>query len=280
MKVGLTGASGFIGRHVVSELGRKSISPVVVLRPSSDVPPHLSGFEIARLDINSPSEDAFDLMGRPDCLIHLAWGGLPHYKSAHHVDVELPAQYLFLSNLVKAGLGNLVATGTCFEYGMVSGCLDEDMETIPDNPYGVAKDTLRRQLQGLQKEDGFSLTWARLFYLYGEGQAENSLISQLKSAVENGDPVFNMSGGEQLRDYLPVETAAKRIVSLLETGQSNGVVNICSGEPISVRHMVERFLTENNDDIKLNLGYYPYPDFEPMEFWGDGRYFENIMDKK
>jgi len=280
LKVAVTGASGFIGRHVVAELARRSYSPVIVLRPSTDVPLYLSGYEIVRIDINSPPENAFDRMDRPDGLIHLAWGGLPHYKSAHHTDIELPAQYHFLSCLIKAGLGNLVATGTCFEYGMVSGSLNESMETRPENPYGVAKDTLRRQLQALQNQPPFLLTWARLFYLHGDGQAENSLIPQLKAAVEQGDKVFNMSRGEQLRDYLPVETAAKRIVSLLEINRNNGIVNICSGEPVSVRHMVERYLAENNDDIKLNLGYYPYPDFEPMEFWGDGRLFQKIMSNK
>lgn len=277
MKVAITGASGFIGRYVVAELKRKSISPVVVLRPGGSVPKYLSGLEVACIDINSPPEDAFELMGSPDSLIHLAWGGLPHYKSNQHMEKELPTQLQFLGGLVNSGLENLVITGTCFEYGMASGCLNEEMEAKPGNPYGQAKDTLRCQLEALRKENNFSLTWARLFYLYGDGQAETSLIPQLEQAIERGDDTFNMSGGEQLRDYLAVEVVAERIVSLLETQKSNGIVNICSGEPISVRHLVERVLTEKKSTMKLNLGYYPYPDFEPMQFWGDGRYYQTIV---
>lgn len=276
----MTGATGFVGRHVVDALARKSLSPIIVVRPETHVPPHMSGFKVVRMDLTAPPENAFDQMGRPDALIHLAWGGLPNYKSTHHVDVELPAQERFLSGLVKSGLGNMVVTGTCFEYGMVSGALDEGMEATPDNPYGVAKDTLRRRLQDLQKEHGFALTWARLFYLYGDGQAESSLIPQLEHAVERGEKSFNMSGGEQLRDYLPVEDAAKRIVSLLEAGRNNGIVNICSGEPVSVRSLVEGYLADNDHRIDLNLGYYPYPDFEPMEFWGDGRKYLTTTGKK
>ena len=41
-----------------------------------------------------------------------------------------------------------------------------------------------------------------------------------------------------------------------------------SGEPISVRSLVERRLAEREGDVQLNLGYYPYPDYEPMAFWG------------
>ena len=82
-------------------------------------------------------------------LIHLAWGGLPNYRSLHHVETELPAQYRFLRGLVEAGLQSLVVAGTCFEYGMQSGPLDEEQPTRPETPYGFAKDTLRRELQGL-----------------------------------------------------------------------------------------------------------------------------------
>src|ERR1019366_10711493 len=139
---------------------------------------------------------------------------------------ELPAQYRFLKALVESGLKNLLVTGTCFEYGMRSGPLREDAEARPDNPYGFAKDTLRRELEYLQQVRPFNLTWARLFYLYGEGQAENSLLPQLKKAVERGDRAFNMSGGEQLRDYLPVADVVGYLVSLAMTFRDNGVVNV------------------------------------------------------
>jgi dTDP-6-deoxy-L-talose 4-dehydrogenase (NAD+) len=187
----------------------------------------------------------------------------------HHFEEELPAHYRFLKALVEAGLKNLLVTGTCSEYGMQSGPLSENMETQPVNPYGFAKDTLRRQLEYLQRVIPFSLTWTRLFYLYGEGQAENSLLPQLKRAVERGDRVFNMSGGEQLRDYLPISEVAKYIVSLAMTRCDNGVVNVCSGQPISVRKLVEGWIRENGWSIDLSLGQYPYPDYEPMAFWGD-----------
>lgn len=269
MKVAVTGASGFIGRHVLVELERRSVAATVVLRPSSVASPSLAKQAAARMDLQNPPPNAFELMGSPDVLIHLAWGGLPNYKSLQHFEQELPAQYRFLKGLVESGLKNLVITGTCFEYGMQSGPLREDMETQPANPYGFAKDTLRRQLEYLKRDQSFTLTWARLFYLYGDGQAENSLLPQLKGAVERGDKVFNMSGGEQLRDYLPITEVAKCLVSLAMGNKDNGIVNVCSGKPISVRKLVEGWIEENDWPIKLNLGHYPYPDYEPMAFWGE-----------
>jgi dTDP-6-deoxy-L-talose 4-dehydrogenase (NAD+) len=152
---------------------------------------------------------------------------------------------------------------------MQSGQLSEEMETHPNHPYGYAKDALRRQLEYLRAAHPFALTWARLFYLFGEGQSEKSLRPQLKRCAERGNKVFDMSGGEQLRDYLPVTDVAKYIVLMALNRADIGIVNICSGKPISVRRLVEDWIRENRWEIKLNLGHYPYPDYEPMAFWGD-----------
>jgi len=269
MNVAVTGATGFVGKHVVAELERHSIAATLICRPSREAPFTSGQHHIVPIDLRTPPSGAFDLIGQPDVLIHLAWDGLPNYKSLHHFEEELPAQYHFLKGLVESGLRNLLVTGTCFEYGMQSGPLGEDLEVCPTNPYGLAKDVLRRQLEHLKQVTPFNLTWARLFYLYGEGQAENSLLQQLKRAVQHGDKVFNMSGGEQLRDYLPISEAAKYIVSLTTTARDHGIVNICSGKPISVRRLVETWINENGWSIDLHLDHYPYPDYEPMAFWGN-----------
>lgn len=271
MKVAVTGASGFVGRHVLAALQQHGVEIVAVTRDAAK----LSGLEglahIVEMDIARSDKDSFDRLGRPDVLIHLAWDGLPNYKSLHHFETELPNQYRFLKCMVNAGLPSLLVTGTCFEYGMQSGPLSEDMVTRPDNPYGHAKDTLRQQLEFLKSTQPFSLTWGRLFYIYGEGQAGTSLFPKLKEAVLRGDKVFNMSGGEQLRDYLPATEVAHQIVRLAMAQRDIGAINICSGKPVSVRKLVEQWLYESNSAIELNLGYYPYPDYEPMAFWGDRR---------
>lgn len=271
MRIAITGATGFIGRHVLNELARHEVDTIAVVRPSNVITPALRCTHILHLDIRNSPDNAFQLMGRPDALIHLAWDGLPNYRSLHHFEQELPAQYRFLKSLVVSGLQNLLVAGTCFEYGMQSGSLSENLDPHPDNPYGFAKDTLRRQLEYLKLLHPFNLVWSRLFYLYGEGQAENSLFTQLTKAVQSGNAAFDMSGGEQVRDYLPVGEVAKFIALLALKKADIGVVNICSGQPISVRKLVEGWIRDNGWTIALNLGHFPYPDHEPMAFWGDPR---------
>jgi nucleoside-diphosphate-sugar epimerase len=277
LNVAVTGATGFLGKQVVSKLLDRGMRPTLLIRPQALVPDIFFGVPLARFEIAHPPDDAFDQLGRPEALIHLAWGGLPNYKSIHHFETELPAQFRFLRLLVDAGLPHLMVSGTCFEYGMQSGCLDETAETAPANTYGFAKDALRGELQYLAKTAGFDLTWARLFYLYGEGQASSSLYAQICAAAERGDKVFDMSGGEQLRDYLPVEKAAHHLVELALGNARPGTVNVCSGQPVSVRRLVEGWIAQNHWSIELNLGVFPYPDYEPLAFWGSRKKLDEAL---
>jgi nucleoside-diphosphate-sugar epimerase len=270
LKVAVTGATGFIGRHVVSALEQLGLSISLGVRPGALLPATWDHHHIVRIDIKQAPEKSFDLLGEPDLLIHLAWGGLPNYQSLHHFESELPAHYWWLKNLVQDGLRNLIVAGTCFEYGAQSGPLFETSMTKPDNAYGLAKDMLRQQLEQLQKIDShFSLTWARIFYLYGEGQSTNSLLSQLRHAAQSGAALFPMSGGEQLRDYLSVTDAAELLVRLACQRGNHGVVNLCSGQPVSVRSLVEQWIKENDWTIRPDLGRLAYALHEPMAFWGD-----------
>ena len=240
----------------------------VVVRSVSGKETGLEGVKFVEMDIHEPPAEAFFRIGSPGILVHLAWGGLNDCMSSTHVENELPKQYRFLRGMVTTGLKNVVVAGTCYEYGMQSGPLDEACDARPITPYGIAKDALRRQLEHLKQSHDFNLTWAKWLYMFGLGQAENALQSQLRRAVEHGEKMFNISGGEQLRDYLPVEDVANTIVQLAIGRTNHGGVNVCSGKPVSVRTRVEGWLRENGWSIELNLGHYPYREYEPMAFWG------------
>jgi dTDP-6-deoxy-L-talose 4-dehydrogenase (NAD+) len=276
MKILVTGATGFIGNHLVPCLLERGHVVVAVARDEAKASklPWYADVQFLAYDIYAPDfKLTLEQFGNPEVLAHLAWPGLPNYNALFHFEENLPADYRFIRSLIDQGLKQVLVTGTCFEYGMQNGCLTEEMPTLPANPYALAKDTLRKSLQLLQQQSSFILQWARLFYMYGPGQNPNSLLAQLDCAIDNGESVFNMSGGEQLRDYLSVEDVASRLVSLLENKQYDGIFNICSGEPISVRSLVEQHLAKRGVDIRLELGHYPYSDNEPMDFWGSSKLF-------
>jgi nucleoside-diphosphate-sugar epimerase len=282
MKVLVTGASGFIGKHVISSLLKYDVEIIATSYiPKDSIKNLFWGDKVKYIecDLTNREINYFDYFDQPDVLIHLAWGSLPNYRSKYHLEVNLLSNLYFINSLVNSGLPKINVIGTCLEYGMQNGCLNEGMNTYPENPYALAKDILRRYIQELAKHSNFQFNWIRLFYIYGEGQNKNSLFGQLENAIKNKESVFNMSGGEQLRDYMPVEIVADYIIRISLNGQYQKIINCCSGSPISVRKLVETFLISKNINMELNFGYYPYPDYEPMAFWGDNTKLNHLLNE-
>lgn len=271
MKILVTGATGFIGNFVVNELVSNG-DEVIVLGRDIEKASHFNWFKkvmFIHYEFGEIiSQEIFEKIKGVDKLINLSWSGLPNYNSIEHIENNLLQQYYFIKQLVLFNIRDITVTGTCLEYGNVNGPLDPRMQSNPTNPYALAKDTLRKMLQFLQKEQDFSLKWVRLFYMYGKGQSKHSILSQLDNALDGGLTEFNMSGGEQLRDYLPIESVTKDLIRFAKMDSNLGVVNLASGIPISIRKLVENHLREKNKTIKLNFGFYPYPNYEPMAFWG------------
>ena len=292
VKIFITGASGFVGKHVLKFLAQyhPDIAITALTRDRTKTA-RADGFASADGsaragdsdsvtyvygDVFSPSEGIINIASSADKIIHLAWGELNNFKSTGHLDKELPGHFEFLQACVEAGAKDISVTGTCFEYGLCDGVISETAPTEPVTAYGSAKNELLDRMQALQSEKAFQLKWLRLFYMYGEGQNPKSLLASLLQAIDSGDTVFNMSKGDQTRDYLPIEKVAEYIVLVARQNQVEGVINCCSGQAISVKSLVESTLQQRGAQLNLNLGHYPYPDYEGMHFWGDNTKLRSV----
>jgi nucleoside-diphosphate-sugar epimerase len=254
--IALTGAGGFIGRYVAASLRRRGLDVRTVgIGAGSSVHADLYAGEFPKIEA--------------EALLHLAWDGLPRYGDDVHTR-QLPAHIAFLESALRSGVGDLTVAGTCFEYGLCEGRLEEDRPCAPvaHNKYAVAKDALRRALEPLCAASGATFKWVRFFYVYGEGQRSGSLYSQLRDAAGRGERAFRMSGGQQRRDFIPVAEAAENFVEIAMQRRVLGVVNNCRGEPVRVRDFVDQQLAAWGIEMTLDLGYYPYPEGEPFSFWG------------
>ena len=240
MKILITGATGFIGNHLLKELLKDTKNEIIATSRDIEKAKKYEWFSRVKYisyDLNSQEElNLFEYFDKPDKVIHLAWDGLPNYNDLIHIEKNLFKNYNFIKNIISNGLKDITITGTCFEYGLINGCLNEELKTNPSNSYGIAKDSLRKFIEELKKQYDFNYKWIRLFYMYGEGQGEKSLIALLDKAIQNGEKEFNMSGGEQLRDYLHIQEVVSNISKIaLQNKIDNQVINCCSGKPISIR---------------------------------------------
>jgi dTDP-6-deoxy-L-talose 4-dehydrogenase (NAD+) len=277
MKILVTGASGFIGNHVIN----------VLLQQNYKVYATSSNFQKASISSWLPkvSYHAYTIgeelneadrhfFSQADAIIHLAWDGLPDFNSEKHVDIYQKKHLQFLSELSNLGLKRMCVVGTCLEYGLQEGELYEDLRPQPVTNYGIAKNNLRINLEQLD----IQLTWIRLFYMFGQGQSPKSIIPQLAKAISEGKESFDMSDGLQERDYLPVEKVADYIVQLALSKNAEGIFNCSSGKPIKVRELVEEFVQKNNSNIQLNFGVYSYPEYEPVRFWGNNEKIRRLIE--
>jgi len=266
-KIIVSGATGFIGRHIVKKLIDNKYDVYALSRDLEKASSleclknanHLY-FDITKpyLISNLPTNAIF---------IHCAWEDVQDMLSIKHLAIHFMSHYSLIKSLIEHGISKILITGTLSEYGLQYGPVKASNFTQPNTPYSIAKDLLHRSLRALQLKIEFNLIWARLFYMYGEGQNEKCIVPLFDNALERGDPLFNMSFGEQLLDYSPVEEVADKIINLLP--YKNGTFNVCSGEPISLRRLLEERAIKKGKKIKLNLGYYQYRKSDSLSIWGD-----------
>lgn len=284
MKILVTGAAGFVGSNVIEYLlANHTEIEIIATSKNSEKAQQMSWFNnvtFIPLDYHNGYNDGdnlFEYFKSPDLMIHLAWAFLPKFKATEHLEIELPAQYRFLTNLLSNGLKDLTCVGTCYEYGLIEGELSENTTCKPFVPYALAKLELMNKLFEYQKKQIFNFNWLRLFFMYGPGQSEKSILPQLEKAIVNKEEIFNMSKGEQVRDYLPIQIISANISKVALKKSNNGIINCSSNIPITVKQLVEDYIQKRNTTIKLNLGFYPYPDYEPFKFWGNNSKLNSII---
>jgi dTDP-6-deoxy-L-talose 4-dehydrogenase (NAD+) len=267
--VAVTGSEGFVGRHVVDSLTRSpGVEVVRIVRPGSRAEPK-AGCRIVTADVLADSREHPLERAPADILVHLAWRGLNDFRSDEHRD-QVTAHVRFLDRSVDAGVKRVVCAGTCLEYGLVEGEVDEESPAQPTIAYAQAKNELHKKLLEIMQHKAASLLWARIFYPFGPGQHSKSLWTSLQDAIDRADRTFPMSPGMQMRDYLPVEDVGA-ILAQLACADAEGVLNVCSGEPVVLRQLVADWTQDRGSEIALEPGVYGYPDYEPMEFWGSRR---------
>ncbi len=249
MKIFVTGGSGFIGKYVVQRLIQDKHEVVLLTRqnkqlnnnwPSKSV--HYIYGDLARIDLWKSHVARF----KPNATIHLAWEGIPDYGPQNSIK-NLQYGLSLFDLLVKMGCKTILTTGSCWEYGDKSGRLSENTFAQPINSFSWAKYSLYCLGEELAKENKIKFIWARLFYVYGQGQKSTSLIPHLITCAQREEKP-NIKTPEVKNDFVCVEDAATALVLLLKNPLSHGIYNIGSGKLTSIKKMANIIAQHYNLD--------------------------------
>ena len=259
-KIIVTGGNGFVGRHVVRKLVQKGLHIRLVVRKNtgayaSAIFPGVEVVETEDLFEESRSTLLSFCKG-VDTALHLAWY-TEHgkYLSSERNLACVSGSLRFAESAAEAGVSRFVSVGSCAEYDVSNEALKPSSPLMGSSLYGIAKIATYRLLKEYFRQKRVQFLWARIFYLHGEGEHPERLVSYVKGRLAQGLPV-DLTTGDQVRDYISVDNAAEQICKRLLSGDQ-GACNICSGEPISVRQLVEKIADEFGRRDLLRFGVIP-----------------------
>lgn len=265
MKVLVTGACGYIGRHVVQELLRRGHHVIASDFENRGLPAEV---EFTDYPIFDGSADIFQKLGEPDVLIHLAWRqGFVHNSPAHMAD--LSAHTVFLSHMVDAGIGSVSVMGSMHEVGYFEGAIRADTPCNPQSQYGIAKNALRQSMLLYTAGKQTAFHWLRAFYIFGDDRHGSSIFAKLLQAAEAGKETFPFTTGKNKFDFISIDELARQIAAASLQSGITGVINVCTGEPKSLSEQVEWYIRENRLPIRLQYGAFPDRPYDSPGVWGD-----------
>lgn len=272
MKILVTGANGYLGQGIVKAILDSGNEVIAADFKVDHVDDRAKKKACNLFDVESP----YTYFGGPDVLLHLAWrDGFVHYSDAHIED--LPKHYAFIKAFAEAGCKHIAVMGSMHEIGFFEGSIDENTPCNPTTPYGIGKNAFRELTDMLCKKNGCVFQWMRGYYIVGNSKYGSSIFSKITAAVEEGKKEFPFTLGQNQYDFIDYPDFCAQVAAVVGQNEVQGVINICSGRPEKLADRVERFIKENNYNIKLQYGKFPDRPYDSKAVWGNDEKIKKIM---
>jgi nucleoside-diphosphate-sugar epimerase len=256
----VTGATGFVGSHLVRRLVRDGYAVHVLCRASSD--PWRIRDVLADIRVHTPSlldaEEIREVVQaiRPDYVFHLAAAPV----TAGEADV-VAFNFLGTVNLIDACEGvdylGLVTTGDAFEYGPSATVMSESDVCRPDTLQGITKLRATFHAQAAARARGRPIVILRPFSIYGPDDHPRRLVPQVIAGVLRGTPIA-LSRPEIARDWVYVEDLVELYLEASRKPEmAGGVFNAGSGRQVTIGELVETVFRLTGSSVEARWGAFP-----------------------
>ena len=262
MKIILTGATGFIGSNFLNHAIPKK-HQILAIRKNPKSKTRISLIEEPIwLDKEIDEVNINELEGY-DCVVHLAAhsANTPYDSIENCLEFNLIKSFAFLKKAYKAGVSKFIIAGSCFEYGKKGEeyeFIPPDAALFPTQSYPSSKAAASIIFTQWAIENSIDMTILRIFQVYGEGESQSRFWPSIREKVKSGYN-FEMTYGEQVRDFVNVKLVAKEILEeALNTDKLVSIKNVGSGTPKTLAEFAKKIWEENNAKGKIIFGAKEY----------------------
>lgn len=269
MKIFITGATGFIGRHVLNQFCSEKHEILALIQSQESTNSECENIEwligdLEDVDALKPRILSFN----PNVVIHLAWSGIPDYSEEISIlNLNLSIR-LFNFIIEETDCNKIVVSGSCFEYGSVQGECTEDNLINTTSYISWAKNSLYEFLQLKCTHNLIDLIWLRIFYVYGPGQRDGSLIPSLINSI-NKNEVPDIRSPFSKNDFIYISDVAEAFIDVIKSKIESGVYNIANGYSTSVCEVCEIVEKTLKGSTIITEGLNKEEQNEKIDFWGN-----------
>lgn len=270
----VTGATSFIGVHIIHEFLKNNCEVIAVVRPNSRNLNRLPKNNLLTI-IEIEMEKIQDIIGiiqnkKIDVFYHLAWEGarIPYRDDA----VLQNKNYQYTVNAMEVAkelrCNTFIGVGSQAEYGKCIGKIDESYATKPTTEYGKAKLKAFETLKNMAREANMKFIWTRIFSVYGVYDYNGTLVMSALEKMKRNE-IIQLTQCTQSWDFIHVEDVARAMYLLANTSCMDGVYNIASGKSRQLKEFVIEMKNICKSSSELQFGAIPYNSegqisFEPI----------------
>lgn len=253
----VTGATGFVGHHLVKDLVNNGYKVLAMIRPNSKNTvklENIANVEIIECDLSALKDASRNINDNYDVFFHLGWEGVSGEKQSNYdiqiSNIKSSLNAIDLANQTKCT--RFIGAGSIQEKECLIEMPKEQEVKNQGNAYKTAKLAAHFFCKLKASKLKMEFFWPLLTNTYGIGELSNRLINNVIRQLINGDEPA-LTKADQLYDFIYITDAARAYRYIAEKGKSYNEYVIGSGRVIPLKD----YLVELKDIVKpdANLGF-------------------------